>query len=154
MSYSIAVTRFNEYTWREQTLYMNNHKSLIYNSPCHITDKIPINNYVIILEMHNDENQIKGIGLIKNYVINKKKKIFNDQNYNRFTYKSLYRFDRTKLNNYDESILKFFDIICFTGKKHLKRGKGIQRIPNEIIEKCKSVIYFPVYFENLFKNKI
>ena len=28
---------------------------------------------VIILEMHNDDNQIKGIGLIKNYVINMRK---------------------------------------------------------------------------------
>jgi hypothetical protein len=154
MSYSIAVTRFNEETWREQNIYMNKHSSLIYNSPCQITDKIPIDNYVIVLEMHNDDNHIKGIGLIKNYVTHKKRKIFSDPNYNRFTYKSLYRIDRHDLTDFDETILKFFDIVCFTGKKHLKRGKGIQRIPNEIIVKCKNIIYFPSYFEKLFKNKI
>ena len=154
MTYTIAVTRFNESTWREQRIYMENHKSLFYNSPCHITDKIPINNYIIVLEMHNDDNKIKGIGLIKNYVINKKKNIFTDKNYNRFTYKSLYRFDRSELNLFDESVLKFFDIICFTGSRHLKRGKGIQRIPDNIIEKCRDVLYFPSYFEKLFENKI
>lgn len=154
MTYTVAVTRFNESTWREQTLFMNNKKSLFYNSPSHITDKIPINNYIIVLEMHNDENKIKGIGIIKNYVISKAKNIFADKNYNRFTYKSLYRIDRSELNNFDESVLRFFDIICFTTSRHLKRGKGIQRIPNNIIDKCKHILHFPSYFEKLFENKI
>ena len=151
MIINIAVTRFNEMTWREQCLFIEKN-SLYYNSPSRITDNIPIDNYLIVLEMHNDENKIMGIGVIKNYILQKRKKIFADQNYNRYTYKSLFRINRTDLDNYDEGVMKFFDVMCFKGKKHLKRGKGIQRILNNIINNCKSVLYFPNYFINLFEK--
>tara|TARA_B100000424_G_scaffold271693_1_gene275883 strand:+ start:1531 stop:2010 length:480 start_codon:yes stop_codon:yes gene_type:complete len=153
MNSYITVTRFNESTWREHSLYRNTNNKLVYNSPSRITDCIPVDSYIFVLEMHNDENKIKGIGIIKNHVLPKKCKIFEDQNYNRFAYKCLLRIDREDLNHYDESIVTFFDIMCFKGKKHLKRGKGIQRIPNNIIESCKSILYFPKYFETLFENR-
>ncbi len=150
MDYYITVTRFNESTWREHYLYKEKTNKLVYNSPCKITENIPVNSNVIVLEMHNDENRIKGIGLIKNYINHKKSNIFSEKNYNRYTYNVSQRIDRYDLIDYDESIMKFFDIICFKGYRHLKRGKGIQRIPNYIIQKCKSVLYFPKYFELLF----
>ena len=153
MTLDIAVTRFNETTWREYTIYKNEHNKIYYNTPCKITEDIPIDNYIVVLEMHNDDNKIKGIGIIKNTLFNKKKIIFSDQNYNRYSYKLLSRIDRESLHDYDESIIKFFDLICFKGYKHLKRGKGIQRIPKYIIDNCKSVLHFPNYFNDLFKNK-
>ena len=86
MDYYITVTRFNESTWREHYLYKEKTNKLVYNSPCKITENIPVNSNVIVLEMHNDENRIKGIGLIKNYINHKKSNIFSEKNYNRYTY--------------------------------------------------------------------
>jgi hypothetical protein len=151
----IAVTRFNYETWREQCNYRDENKLYYYNTPNKITDNVPLDTLMIVLEMHNDENKIKGISLVKNRYLQLKErtKIYTHQNYNRYTYSCLKRIDRDELNNYDKNILGFFDIICFGGAKHLKRGKGIQRIPNDIIDKCKNIIYFPDYFIHIFKTK-
>lgn len=155
MKLEIAVTRFNDETWREHNNFIHSQSVHFYNTPNKITSNIPLDTFTIILEMHNDENKIKGIGLIKNRSENLKErlKMYNHQNYNRYSYLCLKRIDRTSLNEFDENIIHFFDIICFGGSHHLKRGKGIQRIPNKIIEKCKHVLYFPDYFKNIFINK-
>ena len=50
---------------------------------------------MFILEMNNDENSVKGVGLVKNAImIGQYYKIYSEGNYNRFTYKGDYRIDR------------------------------------------------------------
>ena len=63
--FSLVTTRYNTETWNERQRWMekNNWQGSIYCTP--IKPKESIYNTMIVLEMHNDENKIKGIGLIK-----------------------------------------------------------------------------------------
>ena len=78
LGYTIACTRYNTQTWNEyQEWKINNQRAYeaeykkplkcIYGSPREISSrKIAPNSKILIIEMHNDENKIMGIGLIEN----------------------------------------------------------------------------------------
>ena len=81
---------------------------------------------MFILEMNNDENSVKGVGLVKNAImIGQYYKIYSEGNYNRFTYKGDYRIDRKDMTEEEEKIMTIFDVLLFKGETHLKRGQGI-----------------------------
>ena len=63
----ILTTRFNNETWNINDKYRKN-KSLkcVYCSPHMACKNIAPSSLLFILEMNNDENKIKGIGLIRN----------------------------------------------------------------------------------------
>jgi hypothetical protein len=150
----IAVTRFNEETWRENTMWKNSrqYKGCIYNTPTRISQKILPDTILFIIEMNNSKNKIEGIGLIKNHLILQKKiKIYKDDNYNRFTYKSKYRINRNDFTNDDNKIIEVLEKLLFTGSKHMKRGQGIQTIPEWIQDN--KVFDFTKFIKNLFINK-
>ena len=86
----LYVTRFNDITYKENKdwLQKNNENGCIYGSPIKLSTKVLPNTYIIILEMNNSINKIEGLGIIKNQLIYKKYKIYSDNNYNRFIYKS------------------------------------------------------------------
>lgn len=93
----IASTRFNTKTWIENQKWRekNNWNGCIYGTPIKIAEKLMPLATMIIIEMHNDENMIKGISLIRNAIMtNKYYKIYSEGNYNRYTYMSKYRIDR------------------------------------------------------------
>ena len=148
----LAVTRFNNTTfsenkkWRESRQY----DGCIYGSSVKIKESISPEIILIIFEMNNTMDIIEGIGIIKNNLIHKKYKIYNDNNYNRYIYKSNYRVDK---NNFDESIknnIKNLEKLLFTGKTHLKRGHGIQII-SETLKKLDEFNYNN-YFIDIFKS--
>ena len=64
----IAVTRFNNETWRENQSWRenNNFTGCIYNTPIHIKDAIPLEIILYIIEMNNQTNNIMGIGRLLN----------------------------------------------------------------------------------------
>lgn len=78
LGYTIACTRYNTQTWKEyqewktsnQREYEAEYKKplkCIYGSPREISSrKIAPNSKILIIEMHNDENKIMGIGMIEN----------------------------------------------------------------------------------------
>ena len=112
----LAVTRFNRKTslendlWRQQNAY----SGCIYGSPVRIKETILIDQPIFVLEMQNDENRIKGIGLIRNQVLLKQYNIYPEEgNYNRYIYKSAFRLDRTALNPAEEKIIAMFDVLLF-----------------------------------------
>jgi hypothetical protein len=138
--YVLATTRFNNetitenITWREKNSWIG----CIYNVPKRMGESIPVQSLVFVLEMNNDTNTIQGIGLVRNTVRTEKTKnykIYNDQNYNRYTYLSKYRIDRNDLDNtHINSVFKLIESLVFKGKKHLKRGQGITRMPRWLDE--------------------
>ena len=148
MHYQIMVTRFNNLTWFENCRWResNNYIGCIYNSPIYIKDNIELKKEIYVIEMNNESNQIIGIGKIINYVhADNKYKIYEDRNYNRYTYKGNKRIDRE--NIIDKENLEKLELRLFKGKNHLKRGQGIQTISLDIYNKfCKFIIN---NFENL-----
>ena len=97
---TLATTRFNTQTWqeRQQWLERNEWNGCIIGSPIRAKDYISPT--MIVLEMHNDENQIKAISVVKNEVMfDKTYKIYKDRNYNRYVYKSRYRLELEKIQD-------------------------------------------------------
>jgi len=153
----ICVTRFNNKTLNENITWKknNNHLGCIYGTPVKITETILPNTLIIVLEMNNSNNSIEGIGIINNRQEKpdkKKFKIYDDNNYNRFIYKSNLRIDKKNLkSNYEKNILELLEKLLFTTKNHFKRGHGIQKLP-KFIEKFHE-LDFKKILTNIYKKK-
>ncbi len=147
----IAVTRFNNETWRENQRWRenNNFTGCIYNTPIHIKDAISLEITLYIIEMNNQTNNIMGIGRLLNKVhTDKKYKIYNDNNYNRYTYKGnsyLSREDIIDENRKNEKkLIEAIEKFLFKGYKHMKRGHGITILPID------HQLRFARYIQDLF----
>jgi len=119
------LTRFNNNTWNENVRWRekNDFQGCIYNSPVYIRDQILLMATIYVIEMNNDENKIMGIGKIENKVhTDRKYKIYEERNYNRYTYKGKHRIDRTDITS---EFLQKLEKRLFKSKSHLKRGQGI-----------------------------
>jgi hypothetical protein len=150
----LAVTRFNDQTWKENVMYRNSRQNsgCIYNSPRRISPLIYPDTVIFVIEMNNSLNQIEGIGLIKNHlVLDKKYNIYSDKNYNRYTFKSKYRIDRKEILNSDKILIELLEMLLFLGSTHMKRGQGIQEVPDWIKKNKK--LDFIKSIKQLFINK-
>jgi len=102
-----------------------------------------------MIEMNNDLNQIMGIGMLKNYVhTDKYYKIYSDGNYNRYTYKSLFRIDKNDFKKKDKMYIQILETLIFKGSYHIKRSHGITQLPAWIMKN--SYIDFVDIFKNMF----
>ena len=149
---TLATTRFNTQTWqeRQQWLERNEWNGCIIGTPIRAKDYILSN--MIVLEMHNDENQIKAISMVKNEAwFDKTYKIYKDRNYNRYVYKSRYRLELDKiydtLTPLEKKIIAIFNQLLFKGACHFKRAQGITAVPNWIMNN--RIIDFNKYFKAL-----
>ena len=98
----ICTARFNKETFQENLQWKklkNKTTHCVYGSPSMLKQSIKENEWVIVLEMHNDINKIIGLGLMRNIPI-KNNKIYSCGNYNRYTYEGHIRID---LSNTDAS---------------------------------------------------
>lgn len=150
--YFLAATRFNTKTWEENEIWrkQKNWKGCVYGTPTRISDKYTPDDHMFVLEMHNDKNKIQGIGYIKNrIVIGKYHKIYDEGNYNRYTYKSKKRLSRKNLGAKEKKIIRILDILLFKGSRHIKRGQGVSVVPSWITSN--KYIDFIKFFKELFK---
>lgn len=130
-------TRFNKQTWDEHEDYRAKKgiTGCIYGNRQMIQDRIPLHSLIFVVEMNNTLNRIEGIGLIRNTVCTDKYyKIYDNGDFNRYTYKGKYRLDREQIQKYNPAILKVLDHILFKGKSHSKRLPGISLIPEKLIQ--------------------
>lgn len=133
----IFVTRFNSETIKENREWCerNNTFGCIYGSPIKITESLLPETDIIVIEMNNTKNIIEGIGILKNKLERedrKKYKIYSDNNYNRFIYKSRYRIDKNSFSLSEKKNIKNLEKLLFKSYYHCKRGQGIQKIPDYI----------------------
>jgi hypothetical protein len=152
-TYTKNGTEFN--TWEENKHFRsrNKHIGCIYGTPDKISKKIPIDSILFILEMNNDINKIMGIGMVKNHPICGRYNTYEEGNFNRYIYLGKCRIDRNEMNETEENIMKAFDILCFTGNHHLKRGKGITSYPPYMLFKCNQVIDLGQFISEMFKKR-
>ena len=150
----LAVTKFNIETynenkrWRESRYY----DGCIYGSSVKIKESVSPQCVIIIFEMNNSLDVIEGIGIIKNKIDHKKYNIYNDNNYNRYIYRSNFRLDKKDFDESLREIIINLEKLLFTGKTHLKRGHGIQ-IVSDTLKKLND-FNFDKYFIDLFKEKL
>ncbi len=135
MERKIMVTRFDNKTFLENSRWRenNNYKGCIYNCPTLINSNIPLLSELFIIEMNNSLNEIIAIGKIINKInFNQKFKIYEENNYNRYTYKGKYRINREDIKYLN---IEELENILFKGKSHLKRGQGITAVPIKLEKK-------------------
>ena len=152
----LMTTRFSNDTWNENENYRNRNKKIgcIYCSPEPISKEIPIDSVLFILEMNNDINKILGLGMVRNHAICGKYNVYDNGNYNRYVYTGKYRISRQDMSQEEEEIMKFFDILCFTGSKHMKRGQGMKTFPIDVIYKCSKRLDLVEYISQMFKKRL
>lgn len=147
--YKVCCTRFTNRTWEQNNLWKEKqtYSGCIYNSPTKIKESIPLQCVVFMIEMNNELNIIMGIGMIKNYIhTDKYYKIYEDGNYNRYTYKSLFRIDRAEFKEREKYYIEKLENLIFRGKTHIKRSHGITEIPAWMFEKI------PINYIDILKN--
>jgi len=143
----ICVTRFTDTTFNENRSWLiknnqknnqeNNHiKGCIYGTPVKIKTSILPDTTLLVIEMNNTKNKIEGIGIIKNNLMPENRKyykIYSDNNYNRFIYKSNFRIDKNDFTANEKEVLTLLEHFLFKTPYHCKRGQGIQKIPLKIV---------------------
>ncbi len=133
--YYITATRFNDDTWEQNKRYRENYNFLgcIYGVPKLMPESIQKEAKVYVFEMNNTKPcKIMGIGIVYNRIkCDKTYNIYNDKNYNRYTYIGKIRIDRDVLNEEILEKLKNIENIVFKGKDHIKRGQGISCFPQK-----------------------
>jgi hypothetical protein len=136
--FTLMTTRFNTETWNERQRWLANMhwEGAYYGTPKQVKEKIK--GVMFVLEMHNNENKVKAIGLVRaqSYPADKIHQIYNDRNYNRYIYKSKYRLilDQLELLPIEQKIIAIFNRLLFKGACHLKRGQGIMEMPAWIMQ--------------------
>lgn len=151
----LLTSRFTNETWNENIEYREKKNiGCIYCSPEPITNTIPIDSIIFVLEMNNNTNKILGIGMVKNHPYVSKFSVYNEGNYNRYVYIGKNRIDRIEMSEEEEKIMIVFDILCFTGNKHMKRGQGIKSFPLEMLYKCSKKLDLVNFIKEMFKKRI
>ena len=165
LSKYILTTRFNDETYESNKQFRmksNGKINCVYGNAKAISEKIPIDTFIYVLEMNNSQNKIMGIGRIK--VVSREKAAENGRKYfiypkdtyneyNYYIYFGAKRIDVEEMNEEQKKIISIFEKICFKGKKHLKRGKGLTSIPIHILYECSKILDLVEYIANMFVNK-
>ena len=130
----IACTRFNNNTYKENIDYRQKYKEeIIYCSAFKIRDIYSPGCLIFVAEMNNETNKIEGIGLIRNLLVSDKRhKIYENTDYNRYIYRGKYWINRLHLDTLDIEIGQILDNILFKGKSHLKFRTGITIITDKL----------------------
>lgn len=154
----LLTSRFNNNTYRENEKYRerNREKKIgcIYCSPDPISQAIPLESIMYILEMNNDLNKIIGVGMVRNKPVSNKHRVYDNGNYNRYVYIGNNRIGRDEMSEEEELIMQVFDILCFTGNKHMKRGQGLKSFPIEMLYRCKQRLDIVEFIGKMFKKRL
>jgi len=151
----LTTTRFNDITWNENIQYREKYPVIgcIYPTPEMNNHRLTPDNVLFVLEMNNDQNRIMGVGMVRNKVYIKKYRVYSDDNYNRYSYIGKHRIDRSEMSEEEENIMQTFDILCFTGSRHMKRLQGIKAFPIDMLFKCKHIVDLVDYIRRMFTNR-
>jgi hypothetical protein len=152
--YFITATRFNNDTWLQNKRYRENHNfsGCIYGVPKLMPESVQKEAKLYVFEMNNSKPcKIMGIGILYNKIkCDKTYNIYDDKNYNRYTYIGKQRIDRNELNEESLEELEKIENIVFKGKDHIKRGQGISCFPQKKLKLNENILIH--FINNIDKN--
>ena len=143
----IMTTRFTDTTYRRNAYYRNYPTianqgiKCIYGSQFTI-NTVPHGHMMYMLEMNNTTNKIMGIGKVRNVPRHKEYKLYqkverNKEGYrfdfNLYSYPGEERIDCEIMDEEDLEVIRVLEMVCFTGRTHLKRSLHITRFPVRIL---------------------
>jgi hypothetical protein len=144
----LVTTRFSTETLLENAEFRQRNPKVgcVYCCPTPISEKIPQNMILYVMEMNNTINKIVAIGMVRNHPICDKYKVYHTISYNKFVYLGTTpRITRENMTEEEEEIMKVFDTMCFKGASNMKRGHGITAFPVELlyrVSKTKDLVDF------------
>ena len=155
LKHFIVTSRFNNHTWEQNQQFRKNNAKFgcIYCSPTTITSFVPIDSPIFILEMNNETNRIMGVGVVRNHPVMNAFPVYDNGNYNRYQYIGKRRIDRSEMTPEQETIMCVFDILCFTGNKHQKRGHGLKLFPLDMLYRCLKIYDLVQFFIDAFSGR-
>ena len=115
----------------------------------------PTNIKLFVLEMHNGLNKIMGIGAVFARSHYRKYAMYSDDKYNVCAFVGPYRIDRADMNAEEEAVLVMLDALCFRGKRHLKRLRGLTLFPADVLGHCRESheIDFRASIQAMFRRR-
>ena len=151
----LMTSRFNTQTKEENQRFRekNWEKGCLYCAPTEISQAIPYQSKMMVLEMDNDSNQIFAIGMCANRAFHQKYSVYQTNPYNRYNYLGKTRIQRTDLNLLEEAVFKALDQLCFYGNDHMKRGNGLKAFPTKLLVNCQPVLDILAFLENMFVRR-
>jgi hypothetical protein len=54
----------------------------------------------------------------------------------------------------EDHIMQVFDILCFKGNQHMKRGQGLKTFPIDMLYKCSHRLDLVKFIAEMFKSRI
>jgi len=152
----LLTSRFNTHTWNENEAYRKRTGKIgcVYCSPDPVSRHIPSESIMFILEMNNDTNKILGIGMVRNSPTHNKLCVYQEGNYNRYIFIGNMRISRDDMTQEEEQIMKVFDILCFKGNKHMKRGQGLKAFPIDMLYRCSRRLDLVEFISKMFKDRL
>lgn len=137
IKFHVCTTRFNNQTLIENKLgRLRIQKKALYCSMRPIKDTYR-DDYLFILELNNEENEISGIAVVDNIPSDVVYRIYSDENYNHYFYCSNYYIAKENVKENELAFWTKLEMNCFYGKSHLKRGHNIMQFPSSMIESHK-----------------
>jgi hypothetical protein len=151
----LMTSRFTNTTKNENDMYKQSKKinGSLYCTPEPISCSVPFDTNVLVLEMNNDTNKIMAIGKVKNKPITGTINVYENRNYNRFIYAGQHHIKREDMNEEEDKIMRVFDVLCFTGNKHMKRGQGLKSFPGEMLYRMSSRIDIIDFITKMFERR-
>lgn len=147
----LITTRFTNETWKTNQEFRKKKKfPAIYGTPQPISKCIPQDITLFMLEMNNDINKIAGIGMLKNHPFYNKYNIYENSNFNRYIYIGKYHILREDMTEEENQIMTVFDILCFSGNTHSKRGANLKQFPLAMLYRCSKKMDLIDFIKNMF----
>jgi len=153
----IMTSRFNNASWRENSAFRRRNPNMpcVYCSPKLISEQIPLEAQMMVLEMNNDTNKIMGIGMVKNHSRIKAFSVYSNHNWNRYIYAGHFRIDRSEMTEDEDVVLRAFDLMCFRGNRHMKRGQGLTAFPVDTLCRCAyNYMDLVEFVEEMFRRRM
>jgi hypothetical protein len=94
-----------------------------------------------------------GVGMVKNHPYMNAFAVYENGNYNRYQYVGKTRIDRADMTLDEETIMRVFDILCFTGNTHQKRGHGLKLFPLDMLYRCMKLRDLVGFLRQMFQAR-
>jgi len=152
----LMTSVFNNNTAKQNQIYREQHPTAkcMYGTPEPISREVPTESIMFVLEMNNDKNKIIGIGMVRNIHHIHKYRVYDNPEFNRYTFVGKMRIDRKEMDAEEDEIMRAFDILCFKGNSHMKRLKGLKCFPIKTLYRCLKVIDLLNFVSNMFKKRM
>ena len=153
--YSFVTSRFTKTTEDESKRYQARiGKQCLYGSSNLIASSVPEGGLVFVIEMRinetgvkqanwlPDDNQISGIGMIKNEEVQPDIycDVYANKLFNQFIYMGEDRIDRTELLQTNPLLIELLDTILFKGKTHQKRNAYLSLLNDDFLTDQRNIV--------------